>query len=182
MKSNDKSLLAWLGDSKVRKVLFHATDKDFDSFDCTKGDLGSHFGNYEQANYVADKRKGYESGVRIIPVLLKMKNPLRLKDVGSFHADGVAFQLEKLGLLRKGYGKKIESECDSDWKLRRKYNPIILDAIINEGYDGVVYANKHEGFGDSYIAINSAQIAYLLSKEHYPIEEENKYEKVRQRI
>lgn len=151
-------------------MVYHATIHDFDYFDTSKGDLGSHFGSLEQANNIATHRLSYhhEGGPLILPVWLQITNPLRLKDVGSFHADGIADQLERKGLLAKGEGKRIVKEIDLDWKLRKQYDPICLKAIIDAGYDGVVYANtaEHEGSGDSYIVFNADQVIFAISNPH----------------
>lgn len=146
----------WFKYSRVKRVVYHATSSDFDAFDTSKGDLGAHFGTLEQANHVAQNRLG--GMALIMPVWLNMSNPLRLKDVGSFHADGIAKQLESKGLLPRGEGKRIEKEIDLNWRLRDKYDPIVRDLIQKAGYDGVVYKNTQEGDGDSYIAFNATQI------------------------
>lgn len=41
-------------------------------------------------------------------------------------------------------------------------NAYIRDVIKQNGYDGVVYANQHEGHGDSYIVFDPAQIKSAL--------------------
>lgn len=148
----------WLRFSRVKSVVYHATNAPgFVSFDTSRSDLGAHFGTLAQANYVAEHRRDGE-GARIIPVWLNLRSPLRLKDVGSFHADGIAPQLERRGLLPRGDGKRIVREIDADWKARRKYDPMLRQIIEKAGYDGVVYKNAHEGAGDSYIAFHPAQI------------------------
>jgi len=140
--------------SRIKKPLFHATDKQFDVFDIDKSDLGVHFGNLEQAEYVLKHRSG-QDGQNIHPVLLNMENPLRLKDEGCFHADCIADQLLKKKIIDKQLYDAIKSE---DWKGRNKYNKIIRDLLLAKGYDGIVYKNTHEGRGDSYIAITIDQI------------------------
>lgn len=146
----------WFKHSRVKRVVFHATTHDFDVFDTSKGDLGAHFGTLDQANHVAQNRLG--GMAHIMPVWLNISNPLRLKDVGSFHADGIARQLEAKGLLPRGEGKRIEKEIDANWRLRDKFDPIVRSAIESAGYDGVVYKNSQEGEGDSYIAFKASQI------------------------
>jgi hypothetical protein len=149
----------WFDGSKVPRPVYHATRQDFSAFDTSLSDLGAHFGNLAQANKIATgMRLGNRDGTQIMPVWLSIKNPLRLKDVGSFHADGIAVQLERKGILPKGDGKRIEREIDGDWTLRKKYDPIIKAAIEAAGYDGVVYANTQEAAGDSYIAFDPTQI------------------------
>lgn len=153
------NLQAFLDGSKVKGVVYHATRADFNAFDTGKSDLGAHFGTEEQANKIAGgMRLDNAEGTQVMPVWLSIKNPLRLKDVGTFHADGIADQLERKGLLPKGEGKRIIKEIDADWKLRKKYDPMLRQIIQDAGYDGVVYANTQEGKGDSYIAFKPEQI------------------------
>ncbi len=150
----------WYGNSAVKSVVFHATTNEFDAFDTERSDLGAHFGTLDQAENIVKNRLGSRGTPRIIPVWLSIQNPLRLKDVGSFHADGIARQLEQKGMLPKGEGKRIEKEIDADWKLRKKYDPMLRKIIKDAGYDGVVYKNTAtgEGPGDSYIAFEPTQI------------------------
>lgn len=157
IKPKTEAFREWFKHSKVKRPVYHATVADFDAFDTSKSDLGAHFGNEDQADFIAEKRLD-EDKAKVIEVWLNLQNPLRLKDVGTFHADGIAVQLEKKGLLEKGEGKRIEKEIDADWKLRKKYNPVMRKLITDAGYDGVIYKNEHEGRGDSYIAFEPEQI------------------------
>jgi ADP-Ribosyltransferase in polyvalent proteins len=73
-------------------VMYHRTASDFEKFDTTKGDLGTHFGTAEQALNLHGSE--HRDGERTIPVYLSIKNPIRLKD-GNFHADAVAPNFSK---------------------------------------------------------------------------------------
>ena len=170
VKPRTEEFRKWFGYSKVKRPVYHATSADFDAFDTKKGDLGAHFGSEEQADYIAEKRLG--EGAKVLEVWLNIRNPIRLKDVGTFHADGIAVQLEKKGLLPKGEGKRIEKEVDSNWRLREKYDPMMRGLITDAGYDGVVYKNEHEGRGDSYIAFNPSQIKSTDNVGAFSIEDE----------
>lgn len=169
-KPNDDDFKLWLSRSKVKKLVYHATVHVFDTFDTSKGDLGSHFGSIDQANNVAKYRlENHNIGEPfIIPVWIQLNNPLRLIDVGSFHADGIAKQLEKKGLLPKGEGTRITKEIDQNWRARKTYDPICLQAIKDAGYDGVVYANtaEHEGAGDSYIVFEPEQVVFAITNQY----------------
>jgi predicted nucleotidyltransferase len=154
---------AWMGNSRVRGVMYHATNNVFDSFEVDRSDLGAHFGNLEQMTHL-ESRLGHRSwsdtadGMLVMPVWLRVENPLRLKDVGTFHADGIAEQLEKKGILAKGEGKRIAKECDADSRQRKVHDPVLRQKIIDAGFDGVVYKNEHEGAGESFIAFDPRQI------------------------
>ncbi len=148
-------------DSKVKHVVYHATNADFNVFDTSKSDLGAHFGTVEQANKVAATRLfGRTPGAvpNVMPVYINLRSPLRLKDVGTFHADGIAPQLAAKGWMTKAEAKAIVSAIDRDWSLREKYDKQMRELIEEQGYDGVVYKNTHEGDGDSYIVFHPEQI------------------------
>lgn len=145
--------------SKVKHVVFHATNADFDTFDTSKSDLGAHFGTVEQANKVAASRLfGREGTTNIMPVYIDLRSPLRLKDVGTFHADGIAPQLAAKGWMTKAEAKAMVAAIDRDWTLRPKYDRQVRELIQEHGYDGVVYKNDHEGQGDSYIVFEPSQV------------------------
>ncbi len=153
----------WMGNSRVRTVVYHATNNAFDSVDIDRSDLGAHFGNLEQMKNLESRleHRSWNStadGMLVMPVWLRLENPLRLKDVGSFHADAIALQLEKKGILAKGESKRIVKECEADWRQRKTHDPILRQKIIDAGYDGVVYKNEHEGGGDSFIAFDPRQV------------------------
>lgn len=125
----------WHKGSRIKHLVYHATTQVFHAFDTSKGDLGAHFGNQQQVNNIVQNRLSGSpnGGPFIIPVWLSLENPLRLKDVGSFHADGIASQLERKGLLPKGDGKRIEKEIDQDWRLRKHYDPLFIALIKMQG-------------------------------------------------
>jgi hypothetical protein len=81
------------------KTWYHATQNHFDKFDTSLSDLGAHFGSKQQAEHILKNRlqgKGHIYKTRI-----KVYNPLRLRDEGSFHADNIADQLLKKKLITK---------------------------------------------------------------------------------
>lgn len=154
--------------SRVKKPLFHATQGDFEVFDIERSDLGPHFGTIEQANYVVGSGRNRDprnvtSGPNIRPILLDTRNPLRLKDVGCFHADCISDQLLRKGIIDKALHAEMNKEIDADWKKRKEYNRLVRGLIQKAGYDAVVYKNTHEGVGDSYIALSSQQIRNFYS-------------------
>ena len=152
-----KSRVGFTKDSKVKKVVYHATsaEEPFNEFDPEKSDMGIHFGTEEQANRVLEIGRGGGSKKRIIPAYIDLQSPLRLKDTGSFHGWAIADQLLKKGIIDKQLAEQVE---DGDWQQERRFNPIVRDAIIDAGYDGIVYKNTTEGEGDSYILFQANQI------------------------
>ncbi len=161
----------WFGYSRVRTsggvpmVVYHGTGTTgFDAFDTTKGDLGAHFGTSEQASYAASNR-GSAGSPNVMPVYLSIQNPLRLKDTGTFHADGIADQLAAKGWLSKADAKRITKEIDADYTKRKVYDQQMRDLIRKHGHDGVVYKNTTEGAGDSYIAFDPTQIKSAIGND-----------------
>lgn len=149
------------------KKWFHATANDFDTFDVSKSDLGSHFGNLQQANYVLNNRLSSRNinsngNYKLLTVNLSIYNPLRLKDVGCFHADCIADQLHKKKVIDKDLFKIFNA--DDAHNHRKEYNQIVRNKLLEKGYDGVVYRNNHEGAGDSIIAIHPSHIK-IIKKE-----------------
>jgi len=152
----------WLGDSAVKTCVFHRTTSDFEVFDTSRGDLGTHFGPLQLVNTLprfeaADGE--VMPGDRIIPAWLRMRRPLRLRDEGSFHADGIAIQLAQKGLLSMKQAREIFSECDANFRARKHHDPYLLALIKNAGYDGVSYLSVWDRVrGGCFIAFESTQI------------------------
>lgn len=139
-------------------IAYHASGADFDRFDTTRGDLGPHFGSLQQAAHVIRRHDPVWAEPRILRVRLDIVRPLQLKDEGSFHADGIAIQLARKGLLPMRQAREIKSACDRDFRLRKIHDPQLRDLIRNAGFDGVGYSNRHEGLGRSLIAFDADQI------------------------
>lgn len=146
--------------SRIKKPVFHGTASNFDVFDIDRSDLGPHFGSLKQAHKALDRHYSDVGGPNIRPVYLKLENPLRLKDEGSFHADAIIDQLLKKKLIDKKLFSDIKQ---GGWHQRKHYNGIIRQILFRAGYDGIVYKNKHEGDGDSYIVFSHEQIKPLFS-------------------
>jgi len=149
----------WFGDSKVVDengaplVVYHGTSArdDFTQFK-TDNELGAHFGNVEQANYFAD-----DVGTRVMPVYLRIENPVRLEDRGSFLSADVVPQLQDQGLLPEDFKAEAKGINFSPERERAK-SAAIQSALKKAGFDGVVYHNTQEGSGNSYIAFDADQV------------------------
>lgn len=160
------NFLQWFADSKIvnpdgtPKVVYHGTQAldGFAVFKTKFRELGSHFGTFQQANTMAAleeankknigavlERVGAGSQVspHIIPVYLRIRNPLRLVDLGGFSEFEVAPQLFDEGIINEAQlndfleseGTRPESETIA----------LLQKAIQDAGYDGVVYLNRREG-------------------------------------
>lgn len=149
----------WFGDSKNVDadgrplVVYHSTnaisaeDKaGFSVFDTKISELGSHFGTIDQANSFGNSNRR-----RLMPAYLSIKNPLRLRDYGSFSRMEVPFQLETLGLITSEQEESIRGMAEKDALAEMQR------VIRAAGYDGVVYLNRREGAaqhsmaGDNYL-------------------------------
>ena len=176
----------WFGDSKVVDengkplVVYHGTvAADFSTFirqisANQLDDLGFHFGTNYQAEArlentaqrkAASAGRGLRTsveggdylGARTMPLYLSLSNPLKLPDTGTWTIGSVASFLEisgdsvtSLTSSQKRHIKEMNRADQSTGDLRT-----YLESL---GYDGVVYRNRHEGGGDSYIAFQSNQI------------------------
>lgn len=160
----------WFGASKIvgpdgkPLPMFHATgaEIDFDRFRLTNGDVGIHFGTIDQANdRVAFKfsrgRAGEENKPqRLIPVYLKITNPLRMDDLGSWSADNMKFGLKRALPADAAY---IERNLNTLGDMRR--------FIESKGYDGIVYRNTGEvkGGADAAAPRNAAHDALVAAQK-----------------
>ena len=152
---------SWFDQSKVVDrdgiplTVYHGTiAPDFDAFRKTS-ELGFHFGSQKSANrrlqtfdYPAAKTP--KSAPRIIPAYLSIKNPLRLPDLNTWEPQEVLWHLSgDPGILTEDQAYALED---------RATHGMIRKLITKAGYDGIVYWNKLEGGGDSYIAFHPNQI------------------------
>lgn len=131
----------WFGDSVIAdkkgepKLVYHGTSvpKDFDIFKAKE--IGFHFGTKEQANEILERHE-YQSGdsenQRVIPVYLRVENPLRVEGEGSWTAQRVQYAIRGLD----GFSNEEVKSATTLEKLRT--------LIESKGYDGLVYKNAGE--------------------------------------
>ena len=115
------------------KRVYHTTspDRNFGVFDTQASEFGSHFGTVEQANLRGSKR-GHS-----YPAYLSIQNPLRLVDKASFDNETVAKQLLDLGVIDEDAYKAVTDNTVNG-------RVALQDAVMDAGYDGVVYLNRGE--------------------------------------
>lgn len=139
---------AWFKNSKVvnkagdPKIVYHGTPAKFDAFSWQYviGQLGFHVGTWSQAKNV---------GGRILRLYASIQNPLRLPDLGDWRGS------EVVEAINKAAGTSIR---------RTAGDREIIMALSKAGYDGIVYSNKFEGEGDSYIAFSPTQLKSIDNK------------------
>lgn len=197
---DDSAFWEWFGESKVvdpdglPRVVYHGTVHEFSEFTKTK-DVGFHFGTKEQANDIFSRKR---NGRHIIPVYLKLENPVRLtKDPRSWMPDYVANhaipediltpdeikQICDLGEIELGYARKEAMEvgkgdylpdpvwCEILSRHHQGSNTLIRDTLKSKGYDGIIYQNKYEAKwqkADSYVVFESRQIKSAIGVQPGP--------------
>ena len=154
--------------------VFHYSPREFDAFDIRFADLGLHFGSVATTDDRAAKiRKHNElpeessQSERVFPVFLNIKHPFRVDDLLFFSAPQ---SMEKIRReLAKSACEKFIVSVRKKLDLRMNYSLASMEqvrsALRGKGYDGLIYQNKYEGGGDSYMALDETQVWYALSNE-----------------
>lgn len=161
--TNTEAFKKWFVKSKVvnadgtPKLVYHGTTaKTFDVFDTSAE--GAHFGTSEQAASVIARNQGRGGRPKIIPAYLSIQNPLRLPDLGVW--DSFNNIHRHLSVSRHITG----AQADAVWEAWQQSDDAgwqaLKNALLDNGYDGIVYANELEGSGDSYVVFTSAQIKH----------------------
>lgn len=119
------------------------------------------YADWVQTNY------GAKTNGRIIPVFVKVENPLRLKDEGTW-SYSVIEQLRQKGLIDLSTKNRLDEEYDSvqgNREATKNFIKGIQDLIMEKGYDGIVYKNRFEGDknSDSYIVFESNQLKSIFN-------------------
>lgn len=147
----------WFGSSRVvtstgqPKTVYHATDVEFDEFLLTN-DIGFHFGSIQAARKRAkaylESDEMHPEDIVVVAAFLKIESPLRLPDLHTWDPRRTAHALVVAGVITSDQADAVD----------------IVDLAQVEkwlkaaGYDGIVYKNKIERGGDSYIVFDSRQV------------------------
>ena len=150
----------WFGRSQLvddrgaPKLVYHSTSSpDFDRFRRRLGDVGVHVGTLGQAQDRLDyltsradldplgRNPRLHGGHRILPLVMRAENPLRLPDVGSWNAENLIDEL--------GGALKIDIRhppYDRLWFMKHPSTQLsnFRDLIKSKGYDSIVYRNTGE--------------------------------------
>jgi hypothetical protein len=154
-KIRHNALMAWHSDAHPLmknedgspKTFYHGTSRDFDQF--KRSGMGFHFGTMGQANDRIEHKKldGKDmTGENVMPVHLNIKNPLRMDDLGSWHADEVQSHLMKIGVMTMDEANAHDT------------HPKLIKFLQKKGHDGIVYRNEYEREGNA--EMRRSQLAY----------------------
>lgn len=145
----------WYGESVLVDAtgcpitLYHGTPETFEAF--RTQDIGVHFGTLEQARHRARSKTNAE--FRLIPVFIRLENPLRTADAGCWYSTNQT--IEKIDLALKRLGQPALPVFSGGREARLAQ---AREALIARGFDGIVYRNAVEGKGDSVIVFSNDQI------------------------
>lgn len=164
----------WFGDSKVVDadgeplVVYHSTRAGDDFVEFKVGEetqLGAHFGTQNQAWSITVARWKKRlplrpgetvGGWRTMANYLSIKHPLRVTDAGDWSNPYASWEV--LNKATKGDLDDLKSEMLRVDLSKKEKRQLLIDHLDAAGWDGLVYRNRHEGTGDSYIAFRPEQI------------------------
>ena len=99
----------------------------------------------------------------MMPLMVnKYANLLKVTDEGTFHADSLAPQLVKKGMMTKEEAKAIDKEIGGIWDMDKiaAYDQQMRDLLAKNGYQGVKYNNVQEGDGMSFAFVTRQWFAH----------------------
>lgn len=135
---------------------YHATKNNFSDFEI--GDIGFHFGTEEQANNRVKEKAIMKKAI------LHIKNPLYMEDRTSWNVEPeMIMKLEKMGIASPEEARKLNLMYREDDHIGydSSANKAMREFLESKGYDGIVYKNKYEGNGLTFIAFHNNQIEQI---------------------
>lgn len=164
----DAALRKWIGGSAVTNpdgtpmVVYHGTTTDVSSFK-----EGTHFGTATAANERLLEKVGLdETGQpvagktetpNIVPVYLKIENPVRMPDLGEWTPDNFADEFADMGFDPDLVDAVRSGERDP------------IDVLREKGYDGIEYVNDAEDYGStSWIIFSPDQVKSAIGGVETP--------------
>lgn len=161
----------WFGDSKVVDingeplVVYHGTNATFDTFD--KNKIGSRLNSDDKGFFFTGEiylANDYGYNGNVMPVYLKMENPLSNKNIGEFYG---AENIEEI-LEQYGYSENLMGWADNN---KDRLNRIVED----ERYDGIFF-NTNDG-QNLAVVFEPTQIKSIHNKGTFDINNPNILEK-----
>ena len=127
---------------------FHGTQRNFDKFDLSQSEdaLGVHFGTKSQAE-ARNRTTGFDNAPnRVIEAEIQDGNYLELPDLNLWRPQAVRQALSAKGI-------ELPESVQTNAQIR--------DYLASQGYDGIRYANRAEGAGESVIVFDPNKAAII---------------------
>lgn len=179
-------------DEGLPLVLYHSTSVYFDRFRVDHGEdsyckFGAHFGSIDAAERRVEVKKtedefngvaASKSGSFVIPVFISAARILRLSEprTGRWGVDDIMTQIMELGdqegievpmqMLEDFYNDELVLDNGVTWVDADQYEKtsgLISFLTDTLGYDAIVYENRFEGGGDSYLLWEPGRIKSAIS-------------------
>lgn len=117
-------------------------------------------GSVKQLDMVAKFYPDLIDNARVFPVMLAIRNPVRIVDEGDQHD----YRVLSVDLENEGILNSRESWVARNWVGPNK----LIELLERKGYDGFVYENSIEDPGSqSYIALRQSQIKSVWNRGEY---------------
>lgn len=157
-------------DGRVPALWFHGTTSDADFNIFTRWDelsVGYHFGTLNAAQARVDAINGFDPAESaeavegtLIPVLLRVRSPLRLPDLHTWSQTALAGALLDAGVVDPALADFVAASCQAE---------IAFAAIETAGFDAVVYDNLCEAPGSTSVLVwRAEQIKGLFAERFDP--------------
>jgi hypothetical protein len=138
-------------------IVYHGTTCNIDTFHPF-----THFGTLKAAEERIEK--SHKRNGTVIPVLMTMHNPLRVRDNGLVDAIELLYQVYDADGIAEDTFVAIDSHA-AEYGTDDKFFQLFATALEQAGYDGIVYQNIEEDTGqDSYIILRSEQVAFATQE------------------
>lgn len=208
----NSNFFKWFGKSVVTnddgspKIVYHGTIRDFKNesgeddltfIPSIRNDIGSHFGNKDQANLLLaggeeknvidpsniDLESEYYKGSRVIPCYIRIEKPLYLEDLITWDITSMREVFMEYNILTPNlidmmikkynktyYGIQGDKERPKEFdEIQKDIKDTMIRALEKAGYDGIIYENLAEGEGESYMVFRPNQIKSIYNKGTWSI-------------
>ena len=150
--------------NSINKIVYHGTIYKSKNYIPPiinfEDEVGANFGStIEQAENAINRQNelsNRDDSGRILKYKITIKKGLKVTDIGRWYPNRIFDEIiEPMNLkypktqYHKGLGELDISNRSAD---------DIIQIFIENGYDGLIYDNKYEGVGESYIVFNKNQI------------------------
>jgi hypothetical protein len=140
--------------------LYHSTGAEFDRF-LPLSHFGSEVAAKARGESLVHRRPGHAP--TIVAASVEVNNPIRLPDTvaeGPAQINRWTDYLEWLGALSASEAESITSILELKGKQAK-----FIALLTSKGFDGAVYHNRVEGFGDSYVIFDPEQAGIIKRPE-----------------